>query len=36
MAVTKARVAQIERGEVSSVDVVARYVEAVKLCAGPL
>ncbi|MEV5889830.1 helix-turn-helix domain-containing protein [Nonomuraea fuscirosea] len=29
MGVTKARVSQIERGEVSSVDVVARYVEAI-------
>ncbi|MFG3437635.1 helix-turn-helix domain-containing protein [Nonomuraea sp. NPDC047897] len=29
MGVTKALVSQIERGEVSSVDVVARYVEAI-------
>lgn len=29
MGITKARVSQIERGEVSSVDVVARYVEAI-------
>jgi DNA-binding XRE family transcriptional regulator len=29
MGVTKARVSQIERGEVSSVDVIARYVEAI-------
>ncbi|AQZ65498.1 Transcriptional regulator, XRE family [[Actinomadura] parvosata subsp. kistnae] len=29
MGVTKARVSQIERGEVTSVDVVARYVEAI-------
>lgn len=29
MGVTKSRVSQIERGEVSTVDVIARYVEAI-------
>lgn len=29
MGVTKSRVAQIERGEVSTVDVIARYVQAI-------
>jgi transcriptional regulator with XRE-family HTH domain len=28
MGVTKSRVSQVERGEVSTVDVIARYVEA--------
>ncbi|MEZ5090178.1 MAG: helix-turn-helix transcriptional regulator [Micropruina sp.] len=29
MGVTKSRVSQIERGEVSTVDVIARYVQAI-------
>lgn len=29
MGITKSRVSQIERGEVSTVDVIARYVEAI-------